>query len=234
MSWSAFAARSIAHGVRLEVGASWLRGVAGGGGGGGLTYTVTVTSYFSALRAVTSLLAPPGQPVSATQFVQGSVLWDRRTDRLGVAPGPSLERSGLSGRVFLDLNANGIRDAGESALVNARVLIGSLSAPTDSTGAYHVWDLVPFEPVMVSLDSLSLDSPLLVPLFARTSIVPGPNRYRSLDIPVVQAGVIEGRVVRNNAGVGGVTLLLIERRSGSRRVLVTFNDGGFYLMVVKP
>jgi hypothetical protein len=161
-------------------------------------------------------------------------LWDRRTDRLGVAPGPSLERSGLSGRVFLDLNANGLRDTGEPAVINARVLIGSLSATTDSTGAYHVWDLVPFEPVMVSLDSLSLDSPLLVPLFARTSIVPGPNRYRSLDIAVVEAGVIEGRVERNNAGVGGVTLMLSDRRRGIRRALVTFNDGAFYLMGVKP
>ncbi len=228
VSWSAFAAHSVARGVRLEVGASWLRGDAG------LTYTVTVTSYFSALRAVTSVLAPAGQAVSATQFLQGSVLWDRRTDRLGVAPGPSLERSGLSGRVFMDVNANGIRDAGEPGVANARVLIGSLSARTDSTGAYHVWDLVPFEPVMVSLDSVSLESPLLVPLFARTSIVPGPNRFRSLDIPVVEAGVIEGRVVRNGAGVGGVTLRLTDRRSGMRRALVTFNDGAFYLMGVKP
>ncbi len=228
VSWSAFAARSLARGVRVEVGANWLRGDAG------LTYTVTVTSYFSALRALTSVIAPPGQPVSATQFLQGSVLWDRRTDRLGVAPGPSLERSGLSGHVFMDLNANGIRDVGEPAVAAARVLVGSLSAGTDSSGAYRVWDLVPFEPVIVSLDSLSLDSPLLVPLFARTSIVPGPNRFRSLDIPVVAAGVIEGRVLRNNAGVGGVTLILTDRRTGTGRTLVTFNDGAFYLMGVKP
>ncbi len=228
VSWSAFAAHPVTRGVRLEVGANWLRGDAG------LTYTLTVTSYFSALRAVTSVLAPAGQPASATQFLQGSLLWDRRTDRLGVAPGPSLERSGLSGRVFMDVNANGIRDVGEPPVANARVLIGSLSARTDSTGAYHVWDLVPFEPVMVSLDSASLESPLLVPLFARTSIVPGPNRFRSLDMPVVEAGVIEGRVVRNGAGVGGVTLILTDRRSGTRRTLVTFNDGAFYLMGVRP
>ena len=186
------------------------------------------------MRAVTSVLAPPGQPVSGNQFLQGSVLWDRRTDRLSVAPGPSLERSGLSGHVFMDLNANGIRDVGEPAIANARVLVGSLSAGTDSSGAYRVWDLVPFEPVIVSLDSVSLESPLLVPLFARTSIVPGPNRFRSLDIPVVEAGVIEGRVVRNGAGVGGVTLMLTDRRSGTRRTLATFNDGAFYLMGVKP
>ena len=228
VSWAAFAARPIAHGMRLEVGANWQRG------NRGLTYSLTLTSYFQAVRAVTSVLAPPGQPVTGSQFLQGSVLWDRRTERLGVAPGPSVERSGLSGHVFLDENANGIRDPGEPPVVNARVLIGSLSARSDSDGSYHVWDLVPFEPVIVSLDSLSLESPLLVPLFARTSIVPGPNRFRSLDIPVVESGIIEGRVVRNGAGVAAVTLFLTDRRSGARRTLVTFNDGAFYLMGVRP
>jgi hypothetical protein len=228
MSWSAFVAHPVARGIRLEVGASWLRGDAG------LTYSVTITSYFTAMRAVTSVAAAPGRPVNATQFVQGSVLWDRRAERLGLAPGPALERSGLSGHVFMDLNANGIRDPGEPGIANARVFVGSMSARTDSSGTYHLWDLVPFEPVIVSLDSLSLDSPLLVPLFARTSIVPGPNRFRSLDIPVVEAGVIEGRVTRNGSGVGGVTLMLTDRQRGTHRTLVTFNDGGFYLMGVKP
>jgi hypothetical protein len=228
LMWSAFASRPIAKGIRLEIGSSWLRGDAG------LTYTVTITSYFQAMRLVTSVLAPPGQPVSGTQFLQGSVLWDSRTSHLAVAPGPALERSGLAGEVFIDDNANGIRDIGERGVRNARVLIGSLSALSDSTGSYHVWDLVPFEPVVVTIDSLSLESPLFVPLFARTSIVPGPNRYRTLDIPVVEAGIIEGRVSRHEAGIGGVTLILTDRRSGSRRTLITFNDGAFYLMGVQP
>ena len=51
---------------------------------------------------------------------------------------------------------------------------------------------------------------------------------------MVEAGVIEGRVVRNGTGVGGVTLILTDRRSGTRRTLVTFTDGAFYLMGVTP
>ncbi|HEY3280157.1 MAG TPA: carboxypeptidase-like regulatory domain-containing protein, partial [Gemmatimonadales bacterium] len=227
-AWSAFAARPVSRGVRLELGSTWQRGVAGA------TYTLTITSYLPAARAVTAVAAPPGGPVTGTQFIQGSVLWDRPAGRLSVAPGPSLERSGLSGHVFLDENANGRRDVGEPGLSNVRVLVGSMSARSDSAGAYRVWDLVPFEPLFVSADSLSLDSPLLVPAFARASIVPGPNRFRTLDIPVVQAGVIEGRVVREGRGIGGVTLILTDVRTGARRSLVTFSDGGFYLLGVKP
>ncbi|HEV8265571.1 MAG TPA: hypothetical protein VGQ06_11510 [Gemmatimonadales bacterium] len=227
-SWSAFASRPVGRGMRLEIGGSWQRGA------GGLTYSLTLTSYFAAARAVTAVTAPPDRSATATQFVQGSVLWDRQAGRVGLAPGPSLERSGLSGRVFLDENANGRRDIGEPGVANVRVLVGSIAARTDSSGGYRVWDLVPFEPVLISVDSLSLDSPLLVPAFGRVSIVPGPNRFRSLDIPVVQAGVIEGRVVRAGRGVGGVTLILTERRTGAQRTLVTFTDGAFYLMSVKP
>jgi hypothetical protein len=227
-SWSAFLARPLAPGFRLEVGANWQRGDAAP------TYTLTVTTYISAMRAVTFVQAPAGQPIIGTQFLQGSVLWDSRTAGLGVAPGPSLERAGLVGRVYLDQNENGMHDAAEPGIASVRVLVGSHVAVTDSAGFYRLWDLVPFEPVMVSIDSASLESPLLVPLFARTSIVPGPNRYRALDIALVEAGVIEGRVVRDGAGVGGVTLVLLDRSRGLRRPLVTFSDGGFYLMGVKP
>ncbi len=229
-AWSVFAARPLARGVRLELGTTWRREDAG------LTYSLVMTSYLPAARAVTAVTAPPGGggPVTGTQFVQGSVLWDRPAGRLSVAPGPSLERSGLSGRVFLDENANGRRDVGERGLANVRVLVGSVGTSSDSAGGYRVWDLVPFEPIFVTLDSLSLESPLLVPAFARASIVPGPNRFRTLDIPVVQAGVIEGRVTREGRGVGGVTLVLSDRRTGARRTLVTFSDGAFYLLGVKP
>jgi len=227
-AWSAFAARPVARGVRLELGTSWRRG------DGGLSYSLVLTSYLPVARAVTAVTASPGAPVSGTQFVQGSVLWDRPAGRVSASAGPALERSGLSGRVFLDENANGRRDVGEPGLRNVRVLVGSVGANTDSLGGYRVWDLVPFEPIFVTLDSLSLESPLLVPAFARASIVPGPNRFRTLDIPVVQAGVIEGRVTRDGRGVGGVTLILTERRTGLQRTLVTFTDGAFYLLGVKP
>jgi len=227
-AWSAFAARPLVRGVRLEVGTTWRRGDAG------LIYSLVITSYLPAARTVTAVSAPPGGPVTGTQFVQGSVLWDRPAGRLSVAPGPSLERSGLSGHVFLDENANGRRDVGEPALGNVRVLVGSVGTNTDTAGGYRVWDLVPFEPIFVTVDSLSLESPLLVPAFSRASIVPGPNRFRTLDIPVVQAGVIEGRVTREGRGAAGVTLILTDKRSGTRRTLVTFTDGGFYLLGVKP
>lgn len=233
-SASAFAARQFGTAFRLEAGVGWVRGSAGP------TYTVVLTSNLPMLRSYTTVTAPADAPASATQYVQGSVLWDRATRGVTAAPGPSLERAGLAGRVFLDENGNGLLDPGEPGVPRVRVLVGSGSARSDSTGLFRIWDVVPFEPILVTLDSLSLESPLLVPAFATVSVVPGPNRFRILDIPIARAGVIEGRVVlappppAERRGIGGVTLFLTDRRTGARRAITTFTDGDFYALGIKP
>ena len=218
----------------MEAGVTWLRGSAGP------VLSLSFTSYLSAVRSYTTVSAPAGGTVSGTQYVQGSVLWDRATGRLTTAPGPSLERSGVSGRVFLDENADGVQNAGERGLAGVRVRVGTSTAVSDSDGEFRVWDIVPFEPVTVQVDSLSLSSPLLVPAFASALLEPGPNRFRGLNIPVVQAGVVEGRVSREEGGrrigVAGVTLQLSDRRRGAATALrfTTFSDGAFYVLGVKP
>src|SRR2546430_13481747 len=188
--------------------------------------------------AYTGWMAAAGGTVSGTQYVQGSLLWDRATGRLTTAPGPSLERSGVSGRVFLDENADGVQNPGERGIPGVRVRVGTSTAVSDSNGEFRVWDIVPFEPVSVQVDSLSLSSPLLVPAFASALLEPGPNRFRGLNIPVIQAGVVEGRVSREagsgRVGVPGVTLRLTDRRTGATQRFTTFSDGAFYVLGVKP
>ena len=235
-SYSLFAARPLGTGFRVEAGVTWLRGSPGA------TLTLSLSSYLSALRSYTTLTAPTGGVVSGSQFVQGSLLWDRATGRLATAPGPSLERSGVSGRVFRDDNGNGIQDPGESGVPGVRVRVGTASAIADADGTFRVWDVVPFEPVTVQVDSLTLPSPLLVPAFGSALLQPGPNRFRGIDIPIVQAGVLEGQVVRGRGagpgagreGVGGVVLMLSNRRTGAIQRFSTFSDGAFYVMGVKP
>ena len=119
-------------------------------------------------------------------------------------------------------------------LPGVRVLVGTQSAAADSNGVFRVWDVVPFETILVSVDSLSLASPLTVPAYGSVSLVPGPNRFTQLDVAIVQAGVVEGRVVADGHGVPGVGLALVDRHSGARRTFTTFSDGGFYVLGVKP
>jgi hypothetical protein len=144
----------------------------------------------------------------------------------------------VAGRVFLDANGNGRFDAGEEGLAHVRVQAGTSNALSDSSGQYRLWDVVPFEPVVVAADSLSFESPLWVASNPSMTIAPGPNRYTVVDIPVVLGSVVEGSVLRRfgggTQGVAGATLLLREERTGRERSVTTFTDGSYYLLGVRP
>ncbi len=138
--------------------------------------------------------------------------------------------------MFLDANGNGKFDRDEQPLKGVRVVVGPTFAFSEPDGAYHVWDVLPYEPIPVTVDSATLASPLWVPAFAATVIEPAPNRYRRLDIPILPGGVIEGRVVRTSGSgpTGGIVLVLTHRQSGERRLVTTFGDGSFYAIGVRP
>ncbi|HJS47815.1 MAG TPA: hypothetical protein VJ773_07510, partial [Gemmatimonadales bacterium] len=220
-------ARNLSAALRLEGGVAW-------GERERTRFTVAISSAFPALRAGASVASAPGGAVT-TQYVQGSLVWNRPAGRLAPTPGPSLERAGVAGRVFIDRDGDGRRGPDESGLGGVRLAVGGTSATTDSLGRYEVWNLLPFEAVVVALDTLSLESPLLVPLPAAMRLVPAPNRFVTLDVPVAEATVLDGTVVRRDAPgddprpLPGVELVVRELGSGRTLRARTFGDGTFYL-----
>lgn len=230
-NYAAFSiARTLSPALRLETGVSWTRG------SGGATWTLALSTALPQFRAFTQVTAPAEGSVSGTQYVQGSVLYDEAVGSLALDAGPSLQRGGLAGRVFLDQDGNGRMDAGEPGLAGVRVQVGNSSDFSDSTGAYRVWDVVPFEPVLVTVDSLSFGSPLWVPGFEAAVAYPAPNALTRVNVPLQLGAVIEGVVVRGPAGepVAGVPLILTEQSTGHRRTLSSFSDGTFYSMGITP
>jgi hypothetical protein len=226
-----YLSRELGRQLHVEAGATWTRGL-------GTMLTIFLATQLPTVRATTSVTAPARGDPLVSQFVQGSVLYDPARQQVAFASGPSLERAGISGRVFLDANGDGRWQPDEQAVSGARVRAGFVTTLSDSLGRYRIWDLPAFEPVLVAVDTTTLESPLWIPAYGSMSVETGPNRFRSVDIPIVPGGVIEGRVVRQTVDstveVPGMPLLL--RRHGSSQTvrLVTFSDGGFYLIGVKP
>jgi len=220
--------RNLWHGIRLEVGGGWSRFQ-------GPIASFQLAANLTTIRSLTSLTRNAGGTVGS-QFAQGSLLYNRQSRQLSFAAGPSVERAGLTGRVFLDGNGNERFDPGEVVLPNVRVMVGMETRLSNSRGEYHLWNVTPHEPAIIAVDSTTLESPLWVPSFSAIAIEPGPNRYRIVDLPIAPGGVIDGRVVRatDSVGVAGVTLLLTNRATGSVRRITSFSDGDFYVMGVKP
>ncbi|MDZ7631886.1 MAG: hypothetical protein U5K74_11230 [Gemmatimonadaceae bacterium] len=198
--------------------------------------TLTLSRDLNAMRSYTSATMSRGTS-NAQQSVQGSALLSRGTGRPQFVTGPSLQRTGATGIVFLDRNANGLRDAGEPAVPGVMVQVGTGYARSDADGRYRVWDLVPFVPLPVVIDSTSLPSPLWIPTIAHTSIEAGPNRFEPLDIPLVAGGVLEGRIVWQREGgvsLPPVPLIVTNARGDIVARAESFSDGEFVLFGVRP
>jgi hypothetical protein len=233
-SASAYVGFPVLRGLRGELGTSWFRGMKGP------AFSLMVAAELPTVRSYTTMTAGGGHEALGTQYLTGSAIYNPSRATVDFSGMPGLARGGVTGRVFLDANANGRFDPDEEALPAVRVVVGPVFSLTDRTGGFKVWDLLPYEPTDVTVDSASLASPLWVPSFARATVEPSPNRYRKLDIAILPGGVIEGVVrwgrERNPAGAtaGGVSIVLRHRQSGEQRVISTFTDGTFYAIGVRP
>lgn len=223
---SAYVGAPLLKGLRAETGVTWFRG----GRGPGLS--LLIAAELPTVRSYTTLTGGGGMDPVGTQYVSGSAIYNPTRSSVDFSGSPALSRGGVTGRVFLDMNGNGRLDRDEQPLAGVRIVVGSIWSTSDSSGYYRAWDLLPYEPTFVAVDSSTLASPLWVPAFAAASVEPSPNRYRTLDIPVLPGGVVEGRVT--GLAMGGITLRLRHKASGEQRLLTTFSDGSFYGIGVRP
>ena len=231
-SGSVFLGRRIANGLRFEVGSAWQRHTRGA------TVSALLAAELPSLRAYSTITAPRGTPATTSHYLQGSAIYDREHGAVAFAPGPSLQRAGLSGFVFLDLNDDGRRGANEPVIPEVRLQVGMGSTTTNRNGEYRIWDVTPYEATYVAVDTTSLRTPLWVPAYGAVLVEPNPNRFRVLDIPILPGGVIEGQVVREavtgDVPVAGAMVVLRHRKTGKERRILTFGDGSFYAIGVRP
>jgi hypothetical protein len=101
-----------------------------------------------------------------------------------------------------------------------------------------VWNLTAYDPALVTVDSSSLASPLWIPRFATVTVVPGPNRFVLVDVPIVPSGSVEGRVVletpAGRRAIGSAILTLVDKQAGVKQTVTTFSDGEFVAIGVRP
>jgi hypothetical protein len=233
VSASALIARNLGRGFRIEAGTRWERTLPGP------MLTLSLVSQLAAVRSTSTVTAALGMAETRfDQSVGGSVVWGR----LGGAPmfssEPSLERGGVGGRVFVDLNADGLWQAGEPPSPGTRLLVANRWVTTDSAGRYQLWGVPPWEELMVSVDTASLRSPWWIPSHAAEAVTPTPNLVRAVDVPLIVGGVIEGRVRLDGPSSAPISrpisILLRELKSGTRTVVESFSDGSFYHMGLPP
>jgi hypothetical protein len=225
--WTAGFGRQLARILRLDFG---LRKEMNAG----VAVDVTLQMNTPWTRATSRNSWDDANGVTGTQLLEGTVLWDRRTGRLGMANGRNLGRSGVAGVVFLDQNNNGRRDGDDIVLPGVELRVGSDAVITDSLGRFSVWDLVPFTDATIEVDTLALENPLWLPAAPVSRVVPAPNSFRFVEVPIRAGGELAGRVEMDGQPLPGATLALREESSGRIREISTFTDATFYVMRLAP
>jgi hypothetical protein len=226
-------ARNLGRAFRIEGGTRWERTSAGP------VFTLSLVSQLNALRSTSMVTAPSGGgQTRLDQSIGGSVVWSQGNNGLTLSSEPSLERGGIGGRIFLDLNGNAQWDPDEPTLSGTRLLVGNRWVTADTTGSYQVWGVSPYEEILISVDSTSLKSPWWVPRYSAQAVTPTPNLVRTADVPIDIGGVIEGTVVIEDSTSRPLgrplPLVLIELASGTRTSVESFSDGSFYQMGLRP
>jgi hypothetical protein len=222
--------RQLAGPIRLDVGGGWTRGQ------GGMALDLALTTNLPGLRGVSRSRYTAAAGLEGTNLLEGSATYDGHLRRVELGNGPLIGRARVVGRVYRDLDGNGIQGTEEPGVAGVRLRVGSRGVTTDSLGRYSAWDLVPFEATSVEVDTLSIDDPLWVPASLVYRLVPGPNSYDAVDVALLPASEAAGRVVLGDdeAGVGGVAVVLRHVSSGATVRITTFSDGSFYATGLRP
>ena len=115
--------------------------------------------------------------------------------------------------VYRDENGDGYRQTNEPAVEGVAVEAGFRHGdkPTNASGRAVIDGLVPYVPVLVSIDSGSLPDPLLQPKGQGMVVVPRPGVTAKVSLPLAPTGEIEGSLLGPDGEPrGGIGIELVD------------------------
>ena len=230
---SALLFNSFSRRLRIEGGVRWMRSLSSP------IITLQVQANLPSFQLVTTTQAVSGNVVGAQTF-SGTAQYDadRRRVQIGndFANGRGLGYGGVQGELFLDVDGNGKRDAGEAGIPNVHVTIGSQQVTTDADGWFTMGTLLSYVPTVVEVDTVSLPNPMWMLERAIVGVVPRPNSFLRLSIPVRPGGGIVGVVeyADHTRGPAGAEVEVLNVDTRELRRVVTYSDGSFEAYKLRP
>ncbi len=147
------------------------------------------------------------------QYARGSLINDGQTDYHKADNRTNVGRGGISIVAFLDLNANGIRDAGEpkASGLNVRSNGGRIERSEKDT-IIHILGLEPYVKYFLELDEGSFDNISWRIDKKSVAVITDANMLKLIEIPIQVKGEATGTVMLEEGGA----------RSGLGRIIVSF------------
>ena len=132
--------------------------------------------------------------------------------------------------VFRDENGDGHWEPGEKLLNGVTITAGlrGTDAKTNGEGEALVDNLTPYRPILIGVDTSTLEDPFLAPSEKGVVIVPRPGVPSEVMLAVTASGEIEGTVL-SPAGIvqAGITLELVDAHGSVVATTLSEFDGFF-------
>lgn len=196
-------------------------------------------NIFTNFASFTTRVATTSRATNITQVQQGSVRYDQTGGRFMLDRYYGVGRSAMVVRPFMDDNHNGMLDKNERIVEGLRARIrGGRERPRGSNRMYYYDGLNPYAEHLVSIDPLSLDDPMLKPLYENYRVAFNPNVVTAIDVPIVMAGEASGfvhrKIVDGLTPQGGLTVVFYNLDLEIVTEVMTFSNGEFFYLGLIP
>lgn len=197
--------------------------------------SISLNNSLGFARSTSRVTAAPNRGTDATTTLSGVATFDPRLGVSGYEMG-GIGSSGITGVVFYDFDGDGRLGPADSVAAGIGLVIGGQRQRTDSRGRYRAWNIVPYELVEITVDTLKGLAPEWIPLRVQQYTRATPHMYNRFDVPLAQTREVAGQVVADS-GIwtsAGISLRFRNIETGLTSTAVTFSDGAFYVSRMKP
>ena len=202
--------------------------------------TVTLGLRYNFSFAQTFFSATRNRDVIATtQSARGSLVYDHKTNYVGLKDQTNVGKGGLIILPFLDINCNGRRDPGEPKVfgLNLRINGGYTERNAHDT-TIRISGLEAYTKYFIELDKNSFDNVAWQIRKPVISVTIEPNNFKLIEVPVTVEGEVSGTVYLNGSkgkkGLGRIIVNFYNSNSAFAGRTITEADGYFSFMGLAP
>lgn len=151
---------------------------------------------------------------------------------------------------FFDANNDETFDPSEERVLLKRVRGftegGNVGTSNPIPGRFEVKRASAYDTYRIYYETEGLDNPVWVPKFSSLAIKSFPNMVQRIDVPIVEGGIVRGKVVetaRENIDLEGITVVIESQDSirvqgknnaSHRKTMQTFSTGEFEFFPIPP
>ncbi len=205
----------------------------------GYNIYMATLNFYTDFAGFTSRFVRTADRNAITQTQKGSIRFDDNTGEFRFLRHNGIGAGSAVVWPFHDANYNGSRDEGEELLseLRAKITGGARIDRREDNLAYYD-NLRAYDEYVVEIDPYSLDNPLLQPSHEYYKVTINPNTVTLINVPIVTAGEIAGRVDRvipdGTIGVGGIKIKVLNEITNKEYEIVSFNNGEFFHLGLIP